>query len=167
MGERRAEVGGGGGLLSNMATIARLLPTSVVTGFARQQAGAIDFATSNMRGAPFDVYIAGARLLRNVTLGPVAGTAFNMTCLSMGDHLDIGMHIDPVAVADPASLRECMERAYAVLLAAGQTPSQVKKTVRKGATSASPKKRGAESVKKSTTKLATRPAKKTVKRSAA
>ena len=171
MGERRADVGGGGGLLSNLATIAKLLPTSVVTGFARQQAGAVDFATSNMRGAPFDVYIAGARLLRNVTLGPVAGTAFNMTCLSMGDHLDIGMHIDPVAVGDPAALRVCMERAYAVLLDAGQTPSRVEKPGRKGATSASPKKRSAASAKKlmtkPATKPATRPVKKIVKRSAA
>ena len=116
MGQRRADVGGGSGLLSNMATVAKLLPTSVVTGFARQQAGAIDFATSNMRGAPFDVYIAGAKLLRNVTLGPVAGSAFNLTCLSMGDHLDIGMHIDPVAVVEPAALRSCMERAFVELL---------------------------------------------------
>ncbi len=162
MGERRADVGGGGGLLSNVATIAKLLPTSVVTGFARQQAGAVDFATSNMRGAPFDVYIAGARLLRNVTLGPVAGTAFNMTCLSMGDHLDIGMHIDPVAVAEPAFLRECMERAYTGLLAVGSSPSKTEKKQRNPATPASAKKRSLDSAKKSRAK----PVKKTKTRSA-
>ncbi len=142
LGERRADVGGGGGLMNSVATIAKLLPTSVVTGFARQQAGAVDFATSNMRGAPFDVYIAGARLLRNVTLGPVAGTAFNMTCLSMGNHLDIGMHIDPVAVADPAALRECMEDAFAVLLRAGVSPAVArgsKSTPKRAAKAASPK----------------------------
>jgi diacylglycerol O-acyltransferase len=150
MGERRADVGGGG-LLSNVATIAKLLPTSVVTGFARQQAGAVDFATSNMRGAPFDVYIAGARLLRNVTLGPVAGTAFNMTCLSMGDHLDIGMHVDPVAVTDPALLRECMEGAYADLLAAGASPSGSERTRKAPAKPVAPKKRPSTSAKKSTT----------------
>ena len=150
MGERRADVGGGGGLLSNVATIAKLLPTSVVTSFARQQAGAVDFATSNMRGAPFDVYIAGARLLRNVTLGPVAGTAFNMTCLSMGDHLDIGMHIDPVAVADPEALRDCMERAYADLLAVG-SPRRGPERKRKGPVkSAAPKNRSSKSAMKST-----------------
>ncbi len=152
MGERRADVGGGGGLLSNVATIAKLLPTSVVTGFARQQAGAVDFATSNMRGAPFDVYIAGARLLRNVTLGPVAGTAFNLTCLSMGDHLDIGMHIDPVAVLEPALLRECMERAYAGFLAVGSSPSGPEKKPRSAAKPASAKKRSVDSAKKSTAK---------------
>ncbi len=140
MGQRRADVGGGGGLLSNVATIAKLLPTSVVTGFARQQAGAVDFATSNMRGAPFDVYIAGARLLRNVTLGPVAGTAFNLTCLSMGDHLDIGMHIDPVAVDDPGLLRDCMERAFASLLTVGSSPGRPEKKPSGKARSTSKKK---------------------------
>ena len=158
MGERRVDVGGGGGLLSNVATIAKLLPTSVVTGFARQQAGAVDFATSNMRGAPFDVYIAGARLLRNVTLGPVAGTAFNLTCLSMGDHLDIGMHIDPVAVVSPALLRECMERAYAGLLRAGSSPSGLTKKP-KSAGKPAPPKRSSKPAKK----LTAEPAKKTKK----
>ena len=159
MGERRADVGGGGGLLSNVATIAKLLPTSVVTGFARQQAGAVDFATSNMRGAPFDVYIAGARLLRNVTLGPVAGTAFNMTCLSMGDHLDIGMHIDPVAVAEPALLRECMERAYSGLLG-GNSSSRGTDTKRKNAAKAT-------SATKRSTKPTARPVKKKTKQRSA
>ena len=161
MGERRADVGGGGGMLSNIATIAKLLPTSMVTGFARQQAGAVDFATSNMRGAPFDVYIAGARLLRNVTLGPVAGTAFNMTCLSMGDHLDIGMHIDPVAVAEPTALLECMERAYAGLLTAGALPSRSEKKPKNVVKASSPK-LSSKPAKKSTAK----PMKKTKQRSA-
>ncbi len=156
MGERRADVGGGGGLLGNVATIAKLLPTSVVTGFARQQAGAVDFATSNMRGAPFDVYIAGAKLLRNVTLGPVAGTAFNMTCLSMGDHLDIGMHIDPVAVAEPASLRACMELAFAGLLVVGSSPSGREKNPRNTAKPSSAKKRSSKSATKPTTKPTTK-----------
>lgn len=141
MGQRRAEVGGGSGLLSSLATVAKLLPTSVVTGFARQQAGAVDFATSNMRGAPFDVYIAGAKLIRNVTLGPVAGSAFNLTCLSMGNHLDIGMHIDPVAVVDPDDLRVCMENAFKDLLAfAKAAPPKVPRTKRKPARASKAKK---------------------------
>ncbi len=156
MGHRRDEVGSGSGLLSNVATIAKLLPTSVVTGFARQQAGAIDFATSNMRGAPFDVYIAGAKLLRNVTLGPVAGSAFNLTCLSMGDHLDIGMHIDPVAVDNPAELRGCMEQAFAELLAVGRSEPARKPGKRAGKPSPSqPVKANAKAAKKVAKKLAT------------
>ena len=43
--------------------IANLLPTSVAVRFARQQVETVDFTTSNVRGAPFPLYIAGARIL--------------------------------------------------------------------------------------------------------
>ena len=52
--------GGGMGALSG---VANLLPTSVVTSVARAAAGKIDFATSNLRGAPFTLYVSGARVL--------------------------------------------------------------------------------------------------------
>ena len=59
--------------------VANLLPTSVITRAARAQAGKIDFATSNLRGAPFPLYVSGARVVSLVTMGPVAGTACNAT----------------------------------------------------------------------------------------
>jgi diacylglycerol O-acyltransferase / wax synthase len=111
----RSSVGGGGGLIAKVAALARLLPTSTVTGFARRQAAAVDFATSNMRGTPVPAYIAGALLERNVTLGPVAGTAFNATALSMVNSLDIGLHLDIGAIDDPTALRDCIEEAFRVL----------------------------------------------------
>ena len=72
--------GGGMGTLSG---VANLLPTSVITSAARAAAAKIDFATSNLRGAPFTLYVSGARVLRIVTMGPVAGTACNATALSL------------------------------------------------------------------------------------
>ena len=109
----------GEGALSGLAGLANLLPTSVVTQVARTQAAKMDFATSNLRAAPFPMYISGGKLLDNVTMGPVAGTAFNLTTISYNGSLDMGMFIDPAAVADPADLRECMLDGYADLLAAG------------------------------------------------
>ena len=44
----------------------------VVTRLARQQAQTIDFATSNVKAAPIPVYIAGAQLLENYPIGPLA-----------------------------------------------------------------------------------------------
>lgn len=109
----------GGGALGGLAGLANLLPTSIVTQVARSQAAKMDFATSNLRAAPFTVYMSGAQVLDTVTMGPVAGTAFNMTTLSYDGDLHIGIFIDPAAVEDPADLNECMKVAYAELMAAG------------------------------------------------
>ena len=51
------------------------------------------------------------------TLGPVAGTAFNLTTLSYDGKLQMGMHVDPVAVTDPADLRDCIHTAFEELMA--------------------------------------------------
>jgi hypothetical protein len=80
----------------------------------------MDFATSNMRGSKVPLYVAGAKVLETYPLGPVAGTAFNLTTLSYNGSLDIGVFIDPVAVADPDDLRRCLERGYHELIAAAR-----------------------------------------------
>jgi hypothetical protein len=119
LGERRSEVGDGSGLLASLAGVANLMPTSVVTRMARGQAKGVDFATSNVRAAPFDVYVGGAKVTASYPVGPVAGTAFNVTLMSYSGSLHLGLHIDPVAVAEPERLRLCLERAYAELIDAG------------------------------------------------
>jgi WS/DGAT/MGAT family acyltransferase len=118
MTAKRAEVRGAG-LMSSMAGVANLLPTSVVTRVGRSQSAHMDFATSNLRGAPRPLYMCGAKVLQNYPMGPVAGTAFNMTTMSYNGSLDIGLCIDPRAVEDPDDLRRCMEEGYAELIAAG------------------------------------------------
>jgi diacylglycerol O-acyltransferase / wax synthase len=109
----------GQGALGAVAGLANLLPTSVVTRVARSQLARMDFSTSNMRAAPFPMYISGAQVIENVTMGPVAGTAFNLTALSYNGSLDVGVFIDPVAVDDPAGLATCLAEGYAELLEAG------------------------------------------------
>ena len=83
-----------GGSLETLAAVAATLPTSLVTRLARQQAQTVDFATSNVRGAPVPLYIAGAQLLENYPVGPLAGVAFNLTLLSYNHSLDMGVNID-------------------------------------------------------------------------
>ena len=95
-----------------MAGAANLLPTSLVTRAARDQASRIDFATSNFRGAPIPVYIAGGLVEANYPLGPVAGTSFNLTTLSYAGQLDMGILADPEAVSDLPDLRDCIDLGY-------------------------------------------------------
>ena len=109
--------------LDALATVAATLPLSLVTRIARQQTQTVDFATSNVRAAPFPVYLAGAKVLENYPVGPLGGVAFNLTLLSYDRSLDMGLHIDARAIAEPALLRELMEDAFRDLVAAGGGPT--------------------------------------------
>ena len=115
LAEKRESMSTGGGM-GALSGIANLLPTSVVTSAARSAAGKIDFATSNLRGAPFALYVSGARVLRIISMGPVAGTACNATALSYENSFDIGLFIDPTAVDAPGDFRDAVEAAFTDIL---------------------------------------------------
>jgi len=112
--EKTGRTGGIGGL----SGVANLLPTSVVTRAARAQGARIDFATSNLRGAPIELYCAKAKLLRIVVLGPVAATGANITAMSYCGTFDMGMFIDPEAITEPEAFRDHVEAAFADMFAA-------------------------------------------------
>lgn len=106
--------------LEVLASVTTVLPTTLLTRLARQQAETIDFATSNVRASPVPCYVAGARILEIYPAGPLGGVAFNLTVLSYDGSLDMAANIDPAAVAEPERLRECLSDAFAELVAAGQ-----------------------------------------------
>ncbi len=87
-----------------------------MTRLARQQAQTVDFATSNVRAAPFPLYLAGAEVLENYPVGPLVGVAFNLTLLSYNGSLDMGLNVDAAAVAQPVLLRTHIEHAFSELL---------------------------------------------------
>jgi WS/DGAT/MGAT family acyltransferase len=105
------------GLASSVAGLLSPLPNQLLTRFARQQVGTVDFTTSNVRGAPFELFIGGAKIEGNYPIGPMAGTSFNLTTLSYAGKLDMGCVMDTVAIEDTALLRECLVTAYDELLA--------------------------------------------------
>ena len=106
------------GAAGQLAALANLLPTSVATRLMREQARTIDFATSNVRAAPVELYVAGARIEANYPVGPLSNTAFNLTMMSYCGSLDMGLHIDAGAVAEPERLRDRIADAFAELLSA-------------------------------------------------
>ena len=81
--------------------------------------GSVDFVTSNVKAAPFDLYIAGAFMEANYPLGPLAGTAFNLTTMSYRGWLFLGLVADTAAIDDPDVLLATIEDAYRELLRAG------------------------------------------------
>lgn len=106
------------GVADSLAGVINLLPTSVVTRTGFRLASTIDFVTSNIRAAPMDVFIAGALMEANYPLGPIAGTAFNITTMSYRGVFNMGVVIDTVAVDDPELLVSSLRTAYQQLLAA-------------------------------------------------
>jgi len=102
-----------------MAQFASYLPDAAITKLGRARAAKLDWATSNLRGAPIPIFISGGQVTHMYPVGPLAGTAFNLTLMSYMDEMNGGLFVDPNAVEDPAELRMHMEAAYADLIAAG------------------------------------------------
>jgi WS/DGAT/MGAT family acyltransferase len=109
------------GLAGAVAGVANLLPTSLSVRLARQQVETVDFTTSNVRGAPFPLFIAGAGMEANHPVGPIAGTAWNLTLMSYDGSLDMGLHVDTGAVEHPSLLRDLIAAEFAALSAAAGT----------------------------------------------
>jgi hypothetical protein len=106
-------------LTTSLAGLVNLLPRPMLVRLARQQVTTVDFATSNVRAAPFDLYIAGALVTGNYPLGPIAGTAWNLTTMSYRGVLNLGLHVDRAAVTHPEALRDDIAEAFAELIALG------------------------------------------------
>jgi diacylglycerol O-acyltransferase / wax synthase len=104
-------------LAEGLAGLLNTLPTALLVRVARQQAETVDFATSNLRGAGFDLFVAGAEIVANHPMGPTAGTAFNATVMSYRDGFDVGLNVDVAAVDDPGLLREAILDSFEELLA--------------------------------------------------
>ena len=66
---------------------------------------------------------AGALMTGNYPLGPIAGTAWNLTTMSYRGTLHLGLHVDPAAVDDPAQLRGDIQAAFDELLTAASDAS--------------------------------------------
>jgi len=98
--------------LDALAALTAALPTSLITRLARQQSQTVDFATSNLRGSPIDMYLAGARIEGVYPLGPLLGVAFNLTLMSYVGTLDMGLHVDTAAVAEPDLLARLFDDAF-------------------------------------------------------
>jgi WS/DGAT/MGAT family acyltransferase len=107
------------GLTESLAGVVAALPAALVLRMTRQQADTVDFAVSNVRGAPVPLYIGGARILANYPFGPTGGTACNVTLLSYASSMDIGINCDASAVEDPGRLGRLIGASLESVIEAG------------------------------------------------
>lgn len=113
------------GVIEPAASVMNLLPSAALVAAGELLTAGVDFVCSNVRAAPFEVYIGGALLEANYPIGPLAGTAFNLTTMSYCGELFLGLVVDPVAVEDPDDLLAEIEGAYRALFEAAEVKSEV------------------------------------------
>ncbi|HKY13309.1 MAG TPA: wax ester/triacylglycerol synthase domain-containing protein [Microthrixaceae bacterium] len=106
------------GAFEGMAGLVNLLPTSVLIRSAFRLASSVDFTTSNLRAAPVDVFMGGSLIEATYPIGPLSGTAFNLTTMSYRGVLNMGLVVDAGAIDEPEHLRAAIETAFAELTAA-------------------------------------------------
>jgi len=107
------------GMVEALAGVVSLLPTSILVPMTRAQVRTIDFTTSNLRGSPVELFLGGARIEANHPMGPRLGAALNVTTLSYGGQLDMGLNLDPAAVTDAEALLECLDEAFSSVISLG------------------------------------------------
>ena len=98
------------GLVDDLAALGARMPGGVP--LLPSALRSIDVVASNVAGPPVAMFLAGVAVERMVPVGPRSGSAFNATLLSYGHRAHIGLNIDPVAVADPGVLVDCVRSAF-------------------------------------------------------
>jgi diacylglycerol O-acyltransferase len=112
---------------SLVAQVGDLLPANITTGLARTYSALrlADFhpvvqnlVISNIPGPPFDMFFAHVRVCGLYPLGPVLeGAGLNVTLVSVGDRIDIGLiacaermpDLDDLAAEFPAAVQELVD----------------------------------------------------------
>ena len=102
-----------------LAALTAGVPTAVLVTLLRAQTRTIDFATSNLRGSPVDLFLGGARIEASYPMGPRAGVPVNVTMMSYCGELHLGIHSDPAALVDPDLFLDCLRQAFAELVSLG------------------------------------------------
>ncbi|HET6965466.1 MAG TPA: wax ester/triacylglycerol synthase domain-containing protein [Acidimicrobiales bacterium] len=99
-----------------------LLPPSVVGSIFKH----VDFIASNVPGFDQPIYLAGAKVDREVAFGPTTGTAVNLTLVSYCGTCTVGVTADTAAIPDLDLLVECLRAGFDEILAAGAKRRPVK-----------------------------------------
>ena len=93
---------------NSIAGALNLLPPGAVGSMLKH----VDFTASNVPGADFPVYLAGARMTRYVPFSPTIGSALNVTLLSYDGTCAIGVTVDTAAVPDVEVLASCLAAGF-------------------------------------------------------
>lgn len=99
-----------------IAGVLNRLPTRLTTSLFGGMLKGVDFTTSNVPGAPMDVFMAGARVEAQFPFGPLSGAGANITLMSGPEDVFLGINTDPAAVPDPEVFVGCLQEGFDEIL---------------------------------------------------
>ena len=99
-------------LTDMLASAISHLPVRFLVSAMRAQAGSVDFVATSLPGIRGVRHICGAVIEASFPFGPRLGSLMNITGFGVDDRLDIGIGLDPTAIAEPDVLVECMADAF-------------------------------------------------------
>lgn len=85
-----------------------------------------DVQASNVPGQRDPIYVAGARVERQIGIGPVPGIAVMITMISYCDRCDVSFNYDPAAITDGVLFEACLREGFDELLALAPEPTPAK-----------------------------------------
>ena len=95
-----------------LASAISYLPARILMSAMRAQAKSVDFVATSLPGIRSVRHICGAVIEESFPFGPRFGSLMNITGFGVDDRLDIGIGLDPIAIAEPDVLVECMADAF-------------------------------------------------------
>jgi hypothetical protein len=104
-------------LVDPMAGVLNRLPRGITTEVFGSVLRGVDVVTSNVPGAPIELFSAGAKVTDMYAFAPLSGAAVNITLLSYVDTCHIAVNSDRAAVADPERLLACLREGWDEILA--------------------------------------------------
>jgi diacylglycerol O-acyltransferase / wax synthase len=105
-------------IMSAVAPVLSLLPTAVLESMAGSIV-ASDVQASNVAMYAGDIYIAGAKILRQYGLGPLPGVAMMVVLVSLAGSCTVSVRYDRASVTDEALFARCLLAGFDEVLALG------------------------------------------------
>ncbi|HEX2851434.1 MAG TPA: wax ester/triacylglycerol synthase domain-containing protein [Acidimicrobiales bacterium] len=99
-------------LTDTLAGLLNRLPPIVTTSVFASMLKGVDFVATNVPGAPFPVYLAGAEVVAEYAFAPPSGAAVNVSLISHVGTACIGVLSDRVAVPDGELFLECLREGF-------------------------------------------------------
>jgi diacylglycerol O-acyltransferase / wax synthase len=95
-----------------LASAVSRMPRRLLMPLMRGQAQTVDFVATSLPGARGVRQICGALVEMSVPFGPRVGSLMNITGFGVDDRLDIGICLDPTAIAEPDLLVQLVQTAF-------------------------------------------------------